>query len=408
MGGASAGAEPSRRQSRVRRVRLVMTYVVRDEVDVMEANLRFHAAQGVDFFVATDNGSTDGTLEVLERYRDAGRLHLIQEPADDYHELQAEWITRMARLAATDFGADWVINDDADEFWWPVSGTVSSSLNAIPPPWDALAAPRPEFVARPDGPGTFAERLTVREARSHTTPKLAHRGLADVDVFIGSHRLTRGRGGPRFDRVSRRAVRPVLRAVGSELVDDDLPVPAPIWPVRILHFPLRSYAQYEARVRRIALQERGDLEGRRRELHDALQAGRLPEVYAELVGQPGVSAGLAAGRLVRDTSFRDYLRACPDPLGHGAGTLEVRAEPAQREAELAELAHDMMLAVVRNEHTLLGQRARARQRFREARGELQTARRSASAAGEPGTPASGGSRPAPGVVRRLIGRRGGR
>lgn len=363
-----------------------MTLVVRDEGDVIEANLRYHLAQGVDFVIATDNGSTDATVEVLDRYARAGLLHLIEEPSDDYHELQAEWITRMARLAATDFDADWVINNDADEFWWPASGTLADAFASVDERWDALAAPRPEFVPGPDGAGSFAERMVIREARSHTTPKLAHRGIDDVNVFIGSHRLTRGGGGPSFDRISRRAVRPVLRPVGAELQDGDLLVPAPRWPIRILHFPLRSYAQYEARVRRIALQERGDLEGRRRELHDAYLAGRLPEVYADLVGDPAVQAGLAAGRLVRDESFRDYLRACPDPLVGGAPSsalparIPVAVEPARAEAELAALEEDMMRALVRNEHTLLGQRARARRRLRECRRELERRRRAGDGA----------------------------
>jgi hypothetical protein len=347
---------------------------------VLEANLKFHFAQGVELVIATDNGSVDGTLEILRRYERAGLAQVIEERSDDYHRLQADWITRMARLAATDFGADWVINNDADEFWWPVSGTLIDAFASIPERYHAVAAPRPEFLPPPaGGEGTFAEQMLVRQARSHTTPKLAHRGLPDVNVFIGSHRLTRGESGLDSLRGSRRAVRPVLRAEPVEPEDLDLLVPAPRWPIRILHFPLRSYAQYEARVRRIALEEGEDLlEGRRKEMHEHLRSGRLPELYANLAAGEAVEAGLREGTLVRDTGLRDYLAACPDPLESGSGArppaIPVRMGEADREAELAALEEDMMRALVRGEHTLLSQRARARRRLRDCRRKLVAAR----------------------------------
>ena len=67
---------------------------------------------------------------MLERYAREGHVHLIREPGDDLR--QDEWVTRMARLAATDFGADWVINSDADEFWWPRGASLARVLDAIP------------------------------------------------------------------------------------------------------------------------------------------------------------------------------------------------------------------------------------------------------------------------------------
>ena len=43
-------------------MKLAMAMKVKDEADIIEVTLRYHAAQGVDVFIVTDNGSTDGTL----------------------------------------------------------------------------------------------------------------------------------------------------------------------------------------------------------------------------------------------------------------------------------------------------------------------------------------------------------
>ena len=66
-----------------------MATLMRNEEDVLEHNLRYHRAQGVDHFIVTDNGSTDRTPEILGRYEAAGLLTLIQEPATDDFRSQA-------------------------------------------------------------------------------------------------------------------------------------------------------------------------------------------------------------------------------------------------------------------------------------------------------------------------------
>src|SRR5438094_6481966 len=111
-------------------MKLVMTLLARDEADVVDAQIAYHLNAGVDFVIATDNRSQDGTTEILEAYEREGCLRLIREPGDDMR--QGPWVTRMAQLAAADYGADWVINADADEFYWPRGTSLKEALAATP------------------------------------------------------------------------------------------------------------------------------------------------------------------------------------------------------------------------------------------------------------------------------------
>ena len=274
-------------------MRLVVTVLARDEADVIDAHVAFHLNAGADFVIATDNNSGDGTTEILQRYADEGVLHLIREPTEGLR--QGEWVTRMARLAATDFGADWVINTDADEFWWPRGGSLKEVLRAVPERYGILQAFWRSFVPRPDDNTSFAERMTARltqyapinDPTSFYRPvvKVAHRADPQVVVARGNHTLLDSSFGP-----------------------------LTTWhPLEVLHFPLRSRAQWRRKV-----QLQGDAftkhieragTGYHLKSYDALQEGRIDEQYESLVvDDVELERGLADGTLVLDTRLRDSLR----------------------------------------------------------------------------------------------------
>ena len=98
-----------------RTLRLAMSILVRDEADVIRENILFHAAAGVEHFIVTDNGSIDGTREILEELTRQVPLTIIDEPS---HTIDQDlWVTRMALKIRDENIADWIINNDADEFW---------------------------------------------------------------------------------------------------------------------------------------------------------------------------------------------------------------------------------------------------------------------------------------------------
>jgi Glycosyl transferase family 2 len=352
-------------------MRLVMTLKVRDEEDVIDANLRLHRALGVDFFVVMDNGSVDRTPEILARYADAGLAHVLRDESGDLRALGAEWYTRMGRLAATEFGADWVIHNDADEFWWPLAGTLKEALDGIPPQYGAVVAPRTEFVGRPDGPGSFAEHLVFREARSSLQPKVAHR--ADPNLVVmhrGAHEVAASSAGDLWHalRPPGRAVHRSVRGEGERNGDEDIRlVWAPRWPLRIFHFPVRSFEQFRRRTE-ISLRHGGFRDsGRFRRLRRLYEEDRLEELYAELIwDDTAVAEALADGELVRDERIAKLLPRVPDPFG-GTPAGSVRIEPAETEGERerAEVELDAMRLMTRTQRFTMLQLDHARERIDE-------------------------------------------
>jgi hypothetical protein len=305
-------------------MKLVMTLLARDEADIVDAWLAFHLNAGVDFVVATDNRSSDGTTQILESYAREGHVRVIHEPGDDLR--QDEWVTRMARLAATEHGADWVINSDADEFWWPRGASLRDMLAAVPPRYGTVGAFLRMFVPRPAAEGSFAERMTVRfsalapinDPASLYKPirKVIHRGHPEIRVTRGNHAL----------------------------IDSPFAPLRGWYPVEAFHFPLRSPEQCA---------HKAELQGTAFEKHivraptayhanmfEALKSGTIDEYYASLVVRDDeVELGVEAGRLVVDTRLRDALRqldAQAEPLAFPLPTLVEDATYAVEAAVLGE------------------------------------------------------------------------
>ena len=276
-------------------MKLVMTLLVRDEADIVDAQIAYHLDAGVDFVVATDNRSEDGTTEILERYARDGVLHLIREPGDDLR--QSEWVTRMARLAATEFGADWILNTDADEFWRPRGGSFEELLASVPERFGAVRGAWRNFVPRPDDGRFFAERMTARLCTPSFHPhplsthfKSAHRAWPDVRIGRGNH----------------------------EALGDGLVALRGWYPIEVLHFPVRSLEQCRRKyvTQFVALERNAEkgIPGHMAEAYEAYHAGALDSYYAPLVvTDEALEAGISDGTYAVDTRLRDRLRS----LGFG-------------------------------------------------------------------------------------------
>ncbi|WP_455133359.1 glycosyltransferase family 2 protein [Microbacterium aurum] len=211
---------------------LVMTLLVRDEADIIVPMLEYHLSAGVDRLIITDNGSVDGTREILARYAADDRVVVEDDPVQDKN--QSAKVTRMARRAATEFHADWVLNADADEFFVPIdrSLTLHELFARLSPAIVSATFPVVDMTGAPAVSGTGLERLVFRDERpestlyersglrAHSTHDVLHIGSAEVIVAQGNHYVSLASAGE----------------IPSEL------------GLESLHYPWRSFAQFQSKV----------------------------------------------------------------------------------------------------------------------------------------------------------------
>jgi hypothetical protein len=261
-------------------MRVVATLLARNEADIVAAMIEHALAIGVDFIVATDHRSNDGTTEILHDYAATGRLELFEEKSDRFE--QARWVSGMARRAALVHGASWVINHDADEFLWPEGLDLKAALAAVEPRAGLVGLAERRFAEAPNRTGGWAE-LDVASFPGNIWAgtnywKVAHRADPGVRVLHGNHFAY----GPRLGGVSGRP------------------------PLEVLHFPERSLAHYVRKLELSAtvLADRGI--GLRNEVAE-LRRGQFDQVYADRMA--GVARRIEAGAAIIDTRLRDRLHA---------------------------------------------------------------------------------------------------
>jgi hypothetical protein len=275
---------------------IALTVLCRNEEDIINDMISFHLNRGVKIIIATDNSSSDSTREILATYEQQGVLVLLDEK-NHIHD-QSVWVSNMARIAVEEFGADWVIHADADEFWWPNSGNLQHDLRKIPQHHLAISIDRYNFLPPPfsmDSKTKFSESMTIRERLSLNSlgkplpPKICHRKLTSIEVDDGNH-------GVRSNNIQICSI--------------------PYSDIEILHFPIRSYKQFEQKIRlgaeaiernpRISTTGVGNTW--RHIYHEHLRKGTLREYYTSLRPSPDVLNQLILeGELIRDLKLREAL-----------------------------------------------------------------------------------------------------
>jgi len=207
-------------------MRLVAIACVKNEIDIIEAFAR-HTLAIVDHLVVLDNGSGDGTSDVLRALAKEGLpLEIVEDPSLGMHQwrrmthLMREW-------ALGRYGADWVLALDGDEFL-----VVSAGSPVVP---DATVTDRPISLSwrtyvPDDGDDPLQLNPALKIRRRRVTDKwesgkvMVPRALAllpNASLAQGNHEL----------HVDGQPCQP--RAHGSGY---------------LAHFPLRSPGQHAAKV----------------------------------------------------------------------------------------------------------------------------------------------------------------
>lgn len=274
----------------VRNPRVIMTLLVKDEEEMLEANLLFHKSMGVDAFIVTDNNSSDATPEIIRKYVQKGWIvEVVNETATDYE--QKSWVDRMIWMAKTRYHADWVINADADEFWYVPSGDLKKELSgtranvlmcemrSMYPDEDRPFYQWDRAVKTVPDPETYD--LSLYSIFERQNRKVIHRTDGYLQISMGNHKVKM------------------------------FPQCAKASDIRVYHFNIRGRRQFVEKMingGKQLEQHKGRHGGRHwRYFYRLYKEGKLNEEYDRVIGLSSFSALCEKGYIYTDHTISEAL-----------------------------------------------------------------------------------------------------
>ena len=206
-------------------MKLVAVARVKNEADIIEPFVRHHI-QHFDKVIVLDDGSTDGTHQLLRQLQSTSRdLVVLSQPTIGY--MQHAHMTMLLRMAADSFGADWIAPLDADEFIEPTDGLLLAQILADRQPAVYRLA-WSNFIWTPSLEES-GERNPVLRQRFRLAPRMDKTKLVLHAQFVsGAAELGSG---------------------NHFLTHCGRPVPTqPLDEVQLCHYPVRSIAQYAGKI----------------------------------------------------------------------------------------------------------------------------------------------------------------
>ena len=150
--------------------------MVRDEKDIISYTLD-HMLKSADRAIILDNGSVDGTREIIEDYSD--RVKLVIDSNHEYY--QSTMMTHLAYLAG-EMGAEWIFPFDADEAWTIHDDWLEDA--------DIINMSSHVYVPHKDDDNNEInplKRINHRTSAAEPLPKVAFRYHPDVRLHMGNH-----------------------------------------------------------------------------------------------------------------------------------------------------------------------------------------------------------------------------
>lgn len=198
-------------------MKLVAVGMAKDEADIIGSTVRRMADQ-VDEVVVLDNGSTDGTRDLLAELP----CTVVDDPKPGHR--WSECVTRLARDAG-EAGADWILPFDADEVWRsavPLRELLAEASDTI------MNVPIFDRVITPDDGDEVDPTVRLRWRRPMAyLRRIAFQPAGEFTLMAGGHGL-RYAGGPWLS--------------GNQMAG-----------AAVHHFPVRSFAQFEAKAAKSAV-----------------------------------------------------------------------------------------------------------------------------------------------------------